>query len=236
MQVAICDDDYGVCGKIEEWVTGYSKDRGIRTEIHIYNKAEDMFAELKEGKWLDIIFLDIELPGISGIQMGKGIREKLKNDIVSIVFISGKTTYCPELFDIQPFNFHEKPLNSRDIISDLDKFIKKYTLYKTSYTFRENGVEKGVDFAEIMYFSVYKKEITLVTVNGQHRFKGYLSDIEKKLPETLFCRCHKSYIVNMNYVKMFKYNEFLMMDGSMITVGRNYREHVKKCQFSAELR
>ena len=60
-------------------------------------------------------------------------------------------------------------------------------------------------------------------------------DVEKEIPEALFCRCHKSFIVNINYVKMFKYNEFLMSDGNTIPVGRNYREKVKQCQITMEL-
>ena len=59
--------------------------------------------------------------------------------------------------------------------------------------------------------------------------------VEKEIPEALFCRCHKSFIVNINYVKMFKYNEFLMSDGNTIPVGRNYREKVKQCQITMEL-
>ena len=96
-------------------------------------------------------------------------------------------------------------------------------------------IEKGVPLAEIMYFSVYKKTINLVTINGTYTFRGYLGDVEKEIPEALFCRCHKSFIVNINYVKMFKYNEFLMSDGNTIPVGRNYREKVKQCQITMEL-
>lgn len=110
MQIAICDDDNGVCSQLETWILEYQDDNGVKIDIDIYNTAEELFASLKDGKWVDIIFFDIELPGLSGLQVGRGIREKLGNDIVNIVFISGKTCYCKDLFDIQPLNFHEKPL------------------------------------------------------------------------------------------------------------------------------
>lgn len=236
LQIAICDDDNGACSQLETWILEYQDDNGVKIDIDIYNTAEELFASLKDGKWVDIIFFDIELPGLSGLQVGRGIREKLGNDIVNIVFISGKTCYCKDLFDIQPLNFHEKPLKKLDIFQDLDKFVKKYNIFKLTYSFRQDGIEKGVPLAEIMYFSVYKKTINLVTINGTYTFRGYLGDVEKEIPEALFCRCHKSFIVNINYVKMFKYNEFLMSDGNTIPVGRNYREKVKQCQITMELR
>ena len=134
LQIAICVDDNGVCSQLETWILEYQDDNGVKIDIDIYNTAEELFASLKDGKWVDIIFFDIELPGLSGLQVGRGIREKLGNDIVNIVFISGKTCYCKDLFDIQPLNFHEKPLKKLDIFQDLDKFVKKYNIF-TSISF-----------------------------------------------------------------------------------------------------
>ena len=61
MQIAICDDDNGVCSQLETWILEYQDDNGVKIDIDIYNTAEELFASLKDGKWVDIIFFDIEL-------------------------------------------------------------------------------------------------------------------------------------------------------------------------------
>lgn len=74
---------------------------------------------MKTGYFFDMIFLDIELPKKTGIDLGKIIVEKYDERLVSIVFISGKNIYCEKLFDLEPQNFHLKPIEKEMVFNDL---------------------------------------------------------------------------------------------------------------------
>ena len=235
MQIAICDDDDRCCSLIEGWLNEYSLQNIMAMDIAIYNTAERLYLDLVDHVWFDVIFLDIELPGATGIQVANKIREELQNDQTGIVYISGKTCYCIELFDTQPFNFHVKPLDKDLIYKDIERIIKRSSLNKKRFFFRYEGTAKGVNMGDICYICSENKMIRMVTVENEYVFRSNLNEIYSKLPELIFCRCHKSYIVNMNYVTIFRYNEFILRNQESIPIGRNYRETVKENQLRLEL-
>ena len=125
MRIAVCDDDEGVCSQIERWVLQYNVQKGIRIEVEIYNSAETLIQHLHKREWYDLLFLDIELPQKNGIELGQMIREKFGNELTHIVFISGKIDYCTWLFQIEPLNFHYKPLKREKVIQDIEKVLGK---------------------------------------------------------------------------------------------------------------
>ena len=75
-----------------------------------------------ERKDFDIVFLDIELPKVSGIGVGRYIREVLKNEIVQIAYISAKEGYAMELFEFRPINFLVKPLEKEKVAKVIEKY------------------------------------------------------------------------------------------------------------------
>ena len=102
MKIVICDDDDGCCSQIEKWVLEYEKQKNISIEVDIYNSAETLIKHIQRGYAFDAIYLDIELPKKNGIELGHIIRERLDATVISIIFISGKTQYCVDLFELEP--------------------------------------------------------------------------------------------------------------------------------------
>ena len=87
---------------------------GIEMETEFFYSGESLYnAIAKQGYIFDLILLDIELMMMNGVQVGQKIREELNNDIVQIVYISGKESYAMELFDIRPLNFLIKPVDRK---------------------------------------------------------------------------------------------------------------------------
>ncbi|MEL7568552.1 MAG: response regulator [Dehalobacterium sp.] len=79
-------------------------------EIEVFFSGEKLYQFICEGACFDIVFLDIELPKISGIDIGKKIRDEMHDETTKIVYISGKDSYAMGLFDVRPLNFLIKPI------------------------------------------------------------------------------------------------------------------------------
>ena len=90
IQIAICDDEDKICLQLKDILGSISDEKSVEFIIQIFQCGEDLCKSLKDKDY-DLIFLDIELPKINGIEVGKYIREKLNNEIVQIAYISAKT-------------------------------------------------------------------------------------------------------------------------------------------------
>ena len=80
--------------------------------------------DVPEKTDLDILFLDIELPEKNGVDVGYYIRESMMNVGMHIIYISSKTSYALDLFDIHPYNFFVKPLSCEKICSEIEKLLQ----------------------------------------------------------------------------------------------------------------
>jgi len=94
LKVGICDDEPTVCTKIKDIIFKYSKLNSKKIEVDVFNSGEELYEYLLDDYCLDIIFLDIELDELDGIEVGKKIREEFKNELTRIVYISSKKELC----------------------------------------------------------------------------------------------------------------------------------------------
>ncbi len=128
LHVAICDDDYIICTQNENILNNLSKILGEKMEIDIFYSGESLCHFLSVGDYFDIIFLEIELQIINGVEVGKKIREEMHNENTQIVYISGKDSYAMELFETRPLNFLIKPLQEKKIEKVMKKVVELTTI------------------------------------------------------------------------------------------------------------
>ncbi len=108
--IGICDDGKNTCSSLEEMILEYTEEKGILTEVKVWYSGESLCDYLKQGGHIDILFLDIELEALSGIEAGDFIRNRLEERSMQIIYISGKSSYAQELFRTQPMDFLVKPI------------------------------------------------------------------------------------------------------------------------------
>jgi len=152
VNIAICDDDKGVCSQLEGWIEQYNYENATRLYVDVYHSAETLQQQLQTGQWYDMLFLDIELPQKNGIELGQMIRSAWKMDLIYLVFISGKSNYCMDLFDVHPLNFHLKPLKHKDVVKDIDLVRERVNTGTLAFRYREDGVYKSVCLKDVVYF------------------------------------------------------------------------------------
>ncbi len=233
-RVAVCDDEQVVCSQIENTILRYSEETNERIDTQIFYSGEELIRFLEMGQTFDLVFLDIELKLINGIEAGKKIREEMDNQIIQIVYISGKDTYYKDLFDVRPMHFIQKPIEEREIIKDVRLAMKLIDRLGGFFFYKKGHESYRKPVKDILYFESSNREIRMVTNSGEEVFYGKLDDIFKHVAKYNFMYIHKSYVVNYFYVIKFRYEEVTMSNQEVLPISQARRKITREMQVKFE--
>lgn len=225
--IGICDDEKETCTELERMLYECSEKWGIEIDTNVWFTGESLCNFLTQGNLLDLLFLDIELISMDGIQVGNFIREELKNLETVIVYISSKSSYAMELFQVQPLGFLIKPLKTDEVEKIALKSIELYEMKNQSFEYHIKGDFYKIPYKEIIYFSSQNKKISIVTKEKEIQFNGKLKSIESMLPHN-FIMIHQSYIINLDYILEGSYELIKMRGGILLNISQPYRKSVRK--------
>ncbi len=225
--IGICDDGKNFCASIEEMILHYMKEKEIPAEIKIWYTGEGLLDYLKKDGHVDILFLDIELFRLSGIEVGDYIRNRLEDRKMQIIYVSGRTSYAPRLFKTQPMDFLVKPLAQPQIEGALELAIKILGKDMGKFEFQCGREYYYLSFCEIMYFVSDGRKIRVITLHDEKEFYGKLKDVADHLPQE-FIVIHKSYVVNRNHIVRYTYESVELTDGTALTISKANRKQVRE--------
>ncbi len=220
-KIALCDDEQMFIDGIKNIIEEYFNIKSEICQISEFISGEEL---LKSTTEYDIIFIDIE---VNGIAFGEEIRKK--NMIVPIVYIIGSDRYIKNAYKIHPFGFVEKPVRSQEIYIILDDLLRAAYSVKKIMLMGADG-EVLLRENEILYFIVNgRHKINVGTKSGEITVKGNLCEIMEKLDKTRFFICHRSCIINLEYVKKIvnKY-DIIMADGSFCPLSQRKKTGLLK--------
>lgn len=226
LHIAICDDEKIICDQLINFITDYQEHNHTEIAISVFYNGEDIYERLEKGQFYDLIFMDIEMYQISGIDVSKYIRNELENEMTQIVFVSSKQHYAMDLFAIRPLDFIIKPINYDRIAFCLDFISKRKKQQKTVFTYQVSGVTKVISLEDILYFHSSARKVFIKTVEGADEFYGKLDDIEKQLQNNLFLRIHKSTLINYMWVRFIKDPDITMKNGDVLQISYPKRKSV----------
>ncbi len=235
-RIAICDDEQVICSQIERIVLNYY---GIKTshsiEVDVYFSGEELYRYLKDGTYYDMIFLDIELRKLNGIDVGRKIRNDLKNEAVLIVYVSGRDSYAMDLFEVRPMHYLVKPITPEKILTVLDKGIELSNKICHAFQYKQGHSAKKIELKNILYFESLDRKVRMITTEGVEIFYGSLSKILIQLERYGFFSCHKSYLVNYHHVTKFEYDKLHMKNGMTLSISQPKRKSVRAMQLGIEM-
>ncbi len=223
LKIAICDDEVNIVDKIKIIIQNYPKST---FEIKTYTSGEEL---IKESKNFNIIFLDIDMNGINGIETGKKIREYDK--LVKIIYVTNYTDYTSYAFSVHAFGYILKPVKEKEIYNQLDEVLS-YSHEESSEILEFNTTEGNIriDLKDIYYFEYKLRKVVMKTKNCKYTIKQKISEIGKHMEQYGFIMPHKSFSVNLYNVKSVKGYDIYMMDESIIPLSQK-----KSTQFRSSL-
>lgn len=226
-QIGICDDGKNICAYIEDILLQYAEDRNIQIETNAWYSGEELRDYLSAGNHVDILFLDIELFKMTGIEVGNYIRKQLDDIGMQIIYISGKASYAQQLFKTQPLDFLVKPISQEQIKEVMDEAIKIIERKNRKFKFQQGKEYYYVSMGDIIYLESEGRKIRVVTLKAAFEFYGRLKEIAKGLSED-FIVIHQSYIVNKEYVFRYTYEMVELIDGTVLTISSVNRKQVRE--------
>lgn len=227
IRIAIVDDDCFLCSNIEKVLLAYHQVSTYDFEIEVFQSGEDILRYLEEYQDFDLIFLDIEMTGCNGVEVGKVIRNHYHNNFTQIVYITACDGYERQLFQNRPMDFLEKPLTNHAIVATVEKYIHLYADMDQLFSFTCHRQQMKVPYKEILYFKSDDKKIEICTVEERYHFYGKLNSIISRLPFD-FMVIHKSYIVNRLYIEKYSYQSVTMVNKDELPISQSYRKDVRK--------
>lgn len=225
--IGICDDEKSTCAELESMIFEYKKRSQVSIDVDVWYSGESLCNDLKNNNEYDLIFLDIELMELSGMEVGYFIRNQLEDYRTFIVYISSKRSYAMHLFKTQPLDFLVKPIRQEDINEILNKCLKIWEKRNLFFGFQKGGSRYNVLYDEIVYFCSDNKKIQIISIHDKKDFYGKIKTLILNLPSN-FILIHQSYIINYNFISKCTYDLVDMVNGDTLTISKPYRKEVRK--------
>ena len=234
ISVAVCDDYLPVCSQLEDILVSIFNELSIKYDIDIFDSGKTLCDEMRRTNY-DIIFLDIQLPKMSGVDIGKYIREDLKNEVVQIAYISAKEDYAMELFDYRPINFLVKPISYEKIKKVIDKYLVISEQDNHIFTYKKGYEFFKVSISDILYFENNNRKVSIVTKESIDEFYDSMENIYSAVKANKFLFIHKSTIVNYRYIKKFGYEQVTMTDGRIFSISQSRRKSIREIHMKIKM-
>lgn len=228
IKIAICDDDKIFCDEIETVIKNYESASSSSISFETFYSGESLIEYIRNGNALDLIFLDIELENINGVDVGKIIRNEIKDEAVQIIYVSWNREYALELFKSRPFDFLIKPLETENMYEIIDKYIEIYEHENNFFEFKFGKSAYKIPFKEIMYFESENRKIKIVSRFGEKEYYEKLATVSAQISSKEFIQIHKSIIVNYAYISNYTYEEIVLSNGLKLPISQKFRVPVRE--------
>lgn len=213
---------------MEEMVNRWAKRENEQVAIGRYQSAEQFLFCMKDEPHYDFAFLDIQMSKINGLQLAKMIREE--DRLIFLVFTTALKKYAPKGYEVSAFRYLIKPLQENEVFQALTKASQMNEDRKREAVIVTRGDEsRRIYKDDICYIEVDNHHIILHLRDETIRFKAKLKEFETQFREPQFCKCHRSYIVNLRYTGKIS-KEGVEIDGKVtLPISKSRWEVLNHC-------
>ena len=215
-KIIICDDSAEDAAFLTELTSLWGKQNGHTLHIETYPSAEAFLFRYEEDKTCDILLLDVEMPGKSGVELAKEIRKT--NETLQIVFVTGYSDYIAEGYEVSALHYLMKPVHEGKFFSVLDRAVSKLKSREKSILLECAGETVRVPMYEIRYMDVRQNYVT-VHAREDYTVKKTLGAMEKELDNRFF-RAGRSLILNLGYIRRVSKTDVYLEDSTVLQLPR----------------
>lgn len=234
--IAVCDNNKKDSFKIETIVKSYMDTILIPYRFDTFHSGEEL---LDFHDKLDLVFLDIAMDGINGIQAGKKLREINRN--VKIVYTTSYHQYCLQaLNNVHAFAYLEKPISKEKAQLQLDEAIRciqeenekmeivKFEIVEITKEGRLENKFKNFYVNDIYYFEYINRKIKIKLEYEEYFFIDRMKDLAEKMQDYNFEICHQCFLINLTHVKKIKGYEVFLDNNEKLSVSQKKSADFRK--------
>lgn len=221
---AICDDDPADIQYVTSLISDWNKKLNIPLQIEAYSSAEAFLFACGDDDSVDVLFLDIEMKGINGVELAKRLRTAGAK--LQIVFITGYMDYIEQGYDVEALHYLLKPVTREKLENVLERAMERLGARGNALILSWCGSVIRLPLDEIRYLEVMKNYVT-VHAEEVYSVKRTLQELERELDES-FYKVHRSYIVNLRFVKKVTKTAVTLKEGQEIPLSRKAYEGLNR--------
>lgn len=223
MDIAVVDDEKA----IREHICGLVEEQKPESRIEAYATGEELIAS---GIRFDIVFLDIQMEGMNGIEAARSLREKNANlgvEDTVLVFITGIKEYVFDALDLYAFQYLLKPIDEDKFAEVLERAVREAARKKERRVLFIKSRNLTLDQSEILYIESRAKKVEIHTVRQTIEIYAAMDELEGQLGDG-FYRCHRAYIVNMDCITEYDSESITLTNGDRVYLTKKkYGEFVR---------
>ena len=220
MHVAIVEDSPDQQKLLYEYVQKYAEETGTQHTVDLFSEGEPLLEHYQPQ--YDIILLDIELPGISGMEVAHVIRRKDEN--VVLMFITNMAHYAVEGYSVGALDFVLKPVNYPSFALRYSRAVKRAGLRKSAQILLTmSDCIRRIETQQIYYVEVMNKMLHYHTQLGEFVLRGTMQGVESELAPYNFVRCNHWYLVNLRHVTELR-RDTVVVGGTELEISRRNRK------------
>ena len=229
-KICICDDDNNFVEHLKKKIKEIATKENLNIEILQFSSGKSLLFELEETNWdVDIFFIDILMPDISGIETAKVLREWGNKS--QIIFFTSSKEHVFDAFDVMPLHYLVKNEVTEDTIKKI--LLKAVSLAKQNkiqrFYYKVGHTLKCVDVQDILYFEIKNRILYMYCLNDYNdKFYFTMKKLEKSIDKKKFIRIHRSYLVNLYNITAVEGDYIVCKNKVRLPIGEKYLAQVKK--------
>ena len=226
MKIILCEDEKTQQEWMQEAILEWQKLSGTSVSLNIYSSGEELFFKREEWVDADTIILDIELKEMNGMEIARAIRKL--DAKVPLFFATGYEKYVFEGYEVGAVSYIMKPIDKAKLFQTLDK-IKAMSAEQEQCLLIEDGTEtKRIYLKDILYIESMGHYCNIVTKQDTIQVREKISELVKRTEGGNFFSCHRSYHVNMAYVRRITKKDLILDNDAAIPIARGKWEEANK--------
>lgn len=224
ISIAICDDEALFCCQMAEKIRRHLGKMGVAFEVHLFYHGREL---LQAKEHFDIVLLDILMDEPDGMKTAEMLRAKTEDTL--LIFITSSRKYVYDAYDVEAYQYLVKPVSDEKLFEVLERAVQKKLPQEQGFlVFRKGKTGVKIRLEDIYYLESQGRQLFVHTAEGVFSFYEKMGEMEQKLSEKGFCRCHKSYLISLRYVHGYNAREVIMDSGERIAIAKRRQEEFRK--------
>lgn len=226
MKIAVCDDNIKFQEEIKNLLYQYFG--RLSVEIQLFSNGSDFLTAVQSIKIpFDLVFMDIEMPGIDGLETSRQLRKK--NRDLFLIFLSSHAELAFDGYEVDAFRFLTKPVNQEKLLKALSDW-EKLRLSEERISLNLGDHNQVLSWRDIQYIQSENVYVNVVTAQQRILVRMKMNELEKRMPKSMFFRPHRSFLVNLQHIHSFDSKKIRMVDGLEVPLSRRnaaeFRNHM----------
>ncbi len=216
LHIAICDDEQYMLDKISTMAVDFFHGKNMEITIAQFSNGEEL---LKYNRTIDILFLDIQMNGMDGMETARKLRSRKFKGF--LIFITVLKEMVFQAFTVQAYDYLVKPIEEKHFEKTMERLLSSMQNASEASLLVQKGYESSIiSFEDIVFCEIIDRKVYLHLASSEVvDFYERIENLETKLDDRFF-RCHRSFLINLKYLKSYKNGTAYLEGGKEIPVSR----------------